>query len=216
MAPPEIAAVLFDLDGTLVDTEALCNETGVAACAALGLAVSLEFFKSLAGIHDAERARRIAAHTGRAVDRAAFYAEWDRLTTARMAAGIPLRPGARALLDGLRARNVPLALVTSSRRGPALEKLAAAGIGDAFDLIVTVEDVTRPKPDPDPYLAAASALGVATGACVVFEDSEPGVRSAHAAGCIVVQVPDIHGTDGRHAHHVAATLTEGARQAGLA
>lgn len=210
-----ITAALFDLDGTLIDTEALCNETGVAACAALGLDIPLSFFESLAGIHDAERARRIAAHAGRPLDRDAFYAEWDRLTSARMAGGIPLKPGARDVLDGLRDRGMAIALVTSSRRGPAAEKLRAAGIAGCFDRVVTVEDVVRPKPAPDPYLTAAAALGRDPADCVVFEDSEPGARAGFAAGCVVVQVPDLHGTDGRHAHHVAPSLAEGARMAGL-
>lgn len=210
------AAVLFDLDGTLVDTEALCNDTGVAACAALGIDVSLAFFESLAGIHDAERARLIAAEAGRPIDQAAFYAEWDRLTYERMdQTGIPLKPGATALLTQLQAAGLPLALVTSSRRGPAHHKLKAAGLAAFFDRVVTVEDIPHPKPAPDAYRFAAAALGADPLACLVFEDSEPGATAGHAAGCTVVQIPDIHGTDGRHAHHVAPGLIEGARMAGL-
>jgi HAD superfamily hydrolase (TIGR01509 family) len=209
------AAALFDLDGTLVDTEALCNDTGVAACAALGLDVSLAFFESLAGIHDAERSRLIAAHTGQPVDQAAFYEVWDRLTDARMAEGIPLKPGATELLARLRAAGLPLALVTSSRRGPAHHKLKAAGLDHFFDRVVTVEDIAHPKPAPDAYRFAAACLGADTARCIVFEDSEPGATAGHAAGCTVVQIPDIHGTDGRHAHHVASGLIDGARMAGL-
>lgn len=213
--PHAFAAALFDLDGTLVDTEALCNDTGVAACAALGLDVSLSFFESLAGIHDAERSRRIADHTGKPVDAAAFYAEWDRLTYARMEEGIPLKPGAADLLARLRASGLPLALVTSSRQGPAHRKLRAAGLDAYFDRVVTVEDIANPKPAPDAYRFAAAALGADPAACIVFEDSEPGATAGFGAGCTVVQVPDLHGTSGRNAHHVAPGLLDGARMAGL-
>ncbi|MCC7322057.1 MAG: HAD family phosphatase [Rubellimicrobium sp.] len=213
--PLPYAAALFDLDGTLLDTEALCNETGVAACRALGAPVDLAFFEGLAGIHDAERSRRIAQATGRPLDPQAFYAEWDRLTFARMEGGVPLKEGARALLTLLAGRELRLALVTSSRREPARVKLRAAGLAHLFACVVTVEDVAHPKPAPDPYLFAAAALGVDPRRCVVFEDSDPGAQAGHEAGCTVVQVPDLHGATGRHAHHLAPGLIEGARMAGL-
>lgn len=207
--------VLFDLDGTLIDTEALCNDTGVAACRALGLDVDLAFFETLAGIHDAERARLISAHTGAPVDAPAFFDLWDRLTYDRMTDGIPLKPGAAALLGHLSGLGVPMAVATSSRREPARAKIAAAGIAPYFAAVITVDDVARAKPAPDPYLAAAAALGLAAGRCLAFEDSETGAAAARAAGCTVVQVPDIHATRGEHAHHLAADLIAGAAMAGL-
>lgn len=209
------AAALFDLDGTLLDTEALCNATGVLACAALGVPVEPAFFEALAGIDDAERVRRISAHAGRPLDPGAFLAEWDRLTLGRMEAGVPLKPGARDLVALLRDRGLPLALVTSSRRGPAWAKLRGAGLAGAFARVVTVEDVARPKPAPDPYLFAAAALGVQAAACVVFEDSDPGALSAARAGCTVVQVPDREGQTGASATLVAPDLLAGAALAGL-
>lgn len=210
-----IAAALFDLDGTLVDTEALCNDTGVDACAALGVPVDHAFFEGLAGIHDEERVRRIVAHTGLTLDRDRFYAEWDRRTLVRMEAGIALKPGARELLAILQGRGLPLALVTSSRRGPAWAKLRGANLEGIFARVVTVEDVVQAKPSPDPYLLAARALGVAPGDCVVFEDSDPGALSGRRAGCIVVQIPDRAGQTSEHAHYRAHDLMEGAALAGL-
>lgn len=215
LSPRSFDAAVFDLDGTLVDTEVLCNATGVAACAALGHPVSLAFFEGLAGVHDVERARRIAVETGRTVDTTAFFAEWDRLCTIRFAEGIPLKAGAVDLLGALKSRGLPLGLCTSSRRGPALEKLRFAGLDRYFDVVVTVDDVARAKPAPDPYLAAAAALGVRPDRCVAFEDSETGAQSAHAAGMVVVQTPDLHPATGRYAHHVASRILEGARLAGL-
>ncbi|MBW7922704.1 MAG: HAD family phosphatase [Rubellimicrobium sp.] len=209
------SAALFDLDGTLVDTEHLCNTTGVAACAALGVPVSDAFFEGLAGIHDAERVRLIAAHTGLPLDEQAFFDEWDRRTLARMEEGLELKPGARELLARLQAMALPLALVTSSRHGPAWAKLHGAGLSEVFARVVTVEDVAHAKPAPDPYLVAAQALGVAAADCVVFEDSDTGAMSAHKAGCTVVQIPDRSGQTGKNADIIAAGLLEGAAKVGL-
>jgi len=213
--PAPFDAVIFDLDGTLIDTESLCNTAGAEACANLGFPVSVAFFESLAGIDDRTRARLIEEHTGTPVEFGAFLAEWDALCTRRFEQGIPIKPGAVDLLDRLGALGLPLALATSSRRGPAGEKLGFTGLGRHFRTVVTFDDVAAPKPAPDPYLLAAERLGVAPRRCLAFEDSETGARSAHAAGMTVVQVPDLHPTKGAHAHHVAPTLLEGARLAGL-
>lgn len=208
-------AVIFDLGGTLIDTENLCNAAGVTACRRLGHDVDLDFFETLAGIDDNERVRLISAHVGAALDPRGFFAAWDRECDILFDRGIPLKPGAAALLETLSGMGLPLGLATSSRRGPALRKLALAGIADWFDSIVTFDDVTRAKPAPDPYLLSARRLSAAPVRCLAFEDSETGARSAHAAGLTVVQVPDIHAATGRHAHHIAATLADGARAAGL-
>lgn len=213
-------AVVFDLDGTLVDTEALCNVAGVEACANLGLPVDLPFFEGLAGIDDVTRARLIGEHVGAVVELDAFLEEWDRLCSIRFAQGIPLKAGAVELLAALEAMGLPLALATSSRRGPAGEKLEGAGLARFFRAVVTFDDVASPKPAPDAYLLACERLGADPARSLAFEDSDTGARSARAAGLTVVQVPDLHGAPrgapGENAHHVAATLLDGAAWAGLA
>jgi len=208
-------AVVFDLDGTLIDTESLCNEAGVEACANLGLPVDMAFFESLAGIDDRTRARLIGEHVGATLEVEGFFAEWDRLCSERFAQGIPLKAGALDLMGRLRAMGIPMAIATSSRAGPAGEKITAAGLMPFLRTVVTVDDVAAPKPAPDAYLLAVERLGADPSRALAFEDSETGARAAHAAGLTVVQVPDLHGTLGAHAHHVAATLIEGAVAAGL-
>jgi HAD superfamily hydrolase (TIGR01509 family) len=111
--------------------------------------------------------------------------------------------------------DLPLAIVTSSRRASAAQKLALAGIAGHFTRVVVLEDVTTPKPAPEAYLLAAARLGVAPDRCLAFEDSEPGAEAAYRAGCTVVQVPDILPSQGRWAHHLAPDLLTGARLAGL-
>jgi HAD superfamily hydrolase (TIGR01509 family) len=129
-----------------------------------------------------------------------------------MAQGVPLRPGARAVLAAIA---LPKAIVTSSTRAEAALKLRLTGLDALVDTVVALEDVAAPKPAPDPYLLAARLLGVDPARCLVFEDSETGAEAAWHAGCTVVHVPDTVPATGRWAHHVAATLAEGAAAAGL-
>lgn len=213
--PPPFAAVIFDLDGTLIDTETLCNLTGVQTCQAMGLNVTLEQFETLAGVHDAERVRRMADWTGAKIDPDQFNALWDELSYRRFEDGIPLKPGALDLLHRVAGLRLPMAIATSSRRTPAQTKIDVIGIRPLLAAVVTCDDVATPKPAPDAYLLAASLLGVAPDRCLVFEDTEVGARAAWDAGMTVVQVPDIHPASGRYAHHVAASLLDGARVAGL-
>lgn len=204
-------ALLFDLDGTLVDTESIALATGFAAFAAHGHDVTEAFMHGLVGMDEPSAATLIrAALPG--VDLAGVNTHWRAAFNAGVEAGLTLKPGAQALLS---LTTLPLALVTSSGRTGAHRKLALAGIAGVFAHVVTLDDVTAAKPAPDPYLLAASLLGLPPNRCLVFEDSETGAEAAHRAGCIVVQVPDVVPSDGRWAHHLAPDLLTGARMAGL-
>lgn len=210
-AHPPFDAVVFDLDGTLLDTEAITHAAGLAAFAAQGIAVDPAFLHGLVGIDDATGAARIrAAHP--AMDMAAFARVWLAEVHGRQAAGIPLKPGAAELLHSVVQ---PKALATSSQRASAARKLALTGLDRHFAHVVTFDDVARPKPAPDPFLRAAALLGADPARCLAFEDSDTGAASARAAGFTVVQVPDLLPTDGRHAHVVAPDLIAGARAVGL-
>ncbi|SDF07554.1 HAD family hydrolase [Limimaricola pyoseonensis] len=214
--PQRFEAVIFDLDGTLVDTETLCNEEAVPALRAQGIEIEPAFFESLAGVHDDRRMERVREATGRPLDAARFYADWDARVEARLAAeGLPLKAGAEALIARIAALGLPMAIATSSRRAPGLSKIRRAGLERHMKAIVTVDDVDAPKPAPDAYLEAARRLGAMPGRCIVFEDSETGAEAGMAAGMTVVQVPDLNATEGRHATHVAESLLDGARAAGL-
>lgn len=205
-------AVLFDLDGTLLDTEAIMIVTGLEAFAAHGITIEPAFLHRLAGVDDETGFRQIQAAFPR-VDVATLDRDWTAARHRRQVeVGIPLKPGAMELLDMI---TLPMALVTSSPRAAATRKLGLTGLAGRFAAVVTFDDVSRPKPDPEPYLMGARLLGMDPRRCAVFEDSETGAAAGRAAGCFVVQVPDLMPATGTHADVVATDLLSGARAAGL-
>lgn len=204
-------ALLFDLDGTLIDTETVALTTGMAAFAAMGYPVDRAFMQRLVGV-DLPSAAGIIGAALPDLDQKGLQTHWHQAFSAAIDANLPLKPGAVEILS---ARHRPMALVTSSGQAEALHKLRVTGLAVHFDAVVTLADVTRPKPAPEPYLLAAERLGVSPARCLVFEDSEAGAEAAHRAGCTVVQVPDVGPVSGRWAHFQAPSLIEGARLAGL-
>jgi HAD superfamily hydrolase (TIGR01509 family) len=146
------------------------------------------------------------------LDTELFAEAWSEALRRRWDQGVPLKAGTQEVLSRI---ILPKALATSSTRLQADRKLMLTGLGVHFAQTVTVDDVLAPKPAPDPYLLAASLLGVDPARCVAFEDSETGARSAHAAGMTVVQIPDIVPTGGAYAHLVAPDLVSAARKLGL-
>lgn len=191
IVPHPLDAVIFDMDGLLLDTEAAHRETMIATAAAMGAALPEAVFLSLVGIHRDANRRTLAAHFGPDFALDAFYAESDARFEAVVAAGMPTRPGARLILDHLVAAGVPRGVATSTASPEAEQRLARAGLLHLFDTVVTRSDVANPKPAPDPYLLAAERLGARPAHCVALEDSHNGVRAAAAAGMAVIMIPDL-------------------------
>jgi HAD superfamily hydrolase (TIGR01509 family) len=204
-------AVIFDLDGTLLDTESLTQAAGIDAFAECGVTVEPSFLHGLIGKDDVTGAGIVQAAFPR-MDFAAFAVAWKAAVARHYAGGIPLKPGALELLSLI---SLPKALATSSTRVQLEQKLFVTGIAPHFQHFVSFDDVTHAKPAPEPFLLAARLLGVDPTRCLAFEDSETGAEAAHRAGMTVVQVPDINPTSGRFAHLVAPDLMSGARAIGL-
>ncbi|MFL6137169.1 MAG: HAD family hydrolase [Frankiaceae bacterium] len=188
---PRLAAVLFDMDGLLVDSEPVWTVAETELAQRHGSEWSLELKQAILGTSLTEAVPRMLAHFGAEGEDPAEVAQWMLTRMAELFRGaLPLRPGALRLLDELRDAGVPLALVSSSYRvlvDAVLDELGAS----RFAVTVAGDEVTRTKPHPEPYLTAAARLGVPPQRCVVLEDSWSGVRSGEAAGCIVVAVPDL-------------------------
>ncbi|MFE5894621.1 HAD-IA family hydrolase [Streptomyces sp. NPDC056462] len=197
-----LQAVLFDMDGTLVDTERLWWE---AVEHVAGRALTEADEAQVLGRPVEYTADWLAAATGApAADLAdALHREFAD----RVRAGIVPRPGALDLLDALAREGVPTALVTASPRAVADTVLEALGVS-RFAVSVTADDTDRTKPAPDPYLAACRALGVDPRACVAVEDTRTGVSSAEAAGCTVLAVPSLAPIEPAPGRTVLASLEE--------
>lgn len=204
--PPDLAgilpaAVLWDMDGTLVDTEPYWMAAEHALVEDHGGVWTDEHAHQLVGNDLLVSADYIRAHSP--VDLTSLEVVHELLASvvASVKDHVPWRPGARELLESLVAQGVPCALVTMS-----WESLATAVVSDlpvgSFSVVVTGDVVLHGKPDPEPYLLAARQLGVDLGACVAIEDSQPGVASAVAAGIPTIAVP----------HHVEVPETAGAVQ----
>ncbi|TFV51643.1 HAD family phosphatase [Blastococcus sp. TF02A_35] len=193
--PSTLAAVLFDMDGTLVQTEEYWGEAMFELAATLGGVMSPEARAATVGTSMRRSMEVLHADLGvvRTEEQLLADARWveDR-TGELMAGGIPWRPGARELLGSVRGAGLRTALVTTTPRRLAdivLGTIARDLGGDPFDLTVCGDEVPARKPDPAPYLQAAAALGVDPSACVVVEDSLVGVTSGLAAGMAVLGVP---------------------------
>ncbi len=204
----KLAAVLFDMDGTLLDSEKIWDVALDELARELGGTLSREARLSMIGssvgrsvsiVHADLQVEADAEQSGRyLLDRAAALFRTD----------LQFRPGARELLDAVRDAGVPAALVTSTHRW--LTEIALDTLGrDYFQVTVCGDEVPRPKPNPDPYQQALAMLGVQARASVAIEDSVLGVTSAEAAGCVVLAVPsEVELTPGVPTTVVRASLTD--------
>ena len=209
----KVKAILFDLDGVLLDTEKIYHKYWKQAAAEFGYDLADEIFLQLRSC-DSSIARRIV-DTAAGVDGA-----YDRIRERRKELmkdsaqkdGFELKDGVIEFLSAIRDLPVRKAIVTASSLEKKRAVLADLGIADYFDEIISVKEVPRGKPFPDVYLFACEKLGLRPEECLAIEDSPNGIRSAYRAGTRVVMVPDLTGREpywGRCEYHLTEEFTMG-------
>lgn len=190
LALPE--AVLFDMDGLLIDSERLSMQSFLESCEAFGLEDQSALFVQLIGSNEASLMAMLEQGIGQRVSVTDLRADWSRRYQAMIADGkVLLKPGVEVLLDWLAEQDIRMAVATSSAAPIAALKLTRTGIIKRFELIIGGDMVKHSKPHPEIYRMAASAVGVDVSGSLVLEDSANGVRAGVAAGCSVIQVPDL-------------------------
>lgn len=187
-----LRAVVFDMDGLLLDSERIAYDIGRQVSLDLGIPWTHEVAMQMIGLNSREHEALLKGAFGDDYPLEAHRAEFGLRYEAVIAAGsIPLKPGVRELFDALEAAGLPRAVATSTRRSRALPKLDAVGLLARVHVVVAGDEVARGKPAPDIFLAAAERLGHAPADCLALEDSNAGVRAARDAGMRVVMVPDL-------------------------
>ena len=189
--PRQPAAVIFDMDGLLFDSERLYARAILTAAAEVGCPMSHDIFLQLVGRSREVNHAFLIGHYGPDYPLQALIATWGRHFRELAAAGLPLKPGAIELLDLLDELRLPRAIATSSTHATVRANLLVHSLTDRFHGVVAHGDYATGKPAPDPFLKAAERLGVAPALCLALEDSHNGVRSAAAAGMMAIMVPDL-------------------------
>jgi HAD superfamily hydrolase (TIGR01509 family) len=209
MEPAAPAAVVFDNDGLLLDTESVWTRAEEDLFERRGAAFTPADKRELVGT-SAEIAggvlERRLQEPGRAGE---LIEELNALVVAELEHGVEVMIGARELLHTLRQRGTPIGLVSNSPLAFVVRSLELVGFENHFDVVLSAHEVAAPKPAPDPYVEACRRLGVAPGPAVVaLEDSPTGVAAARAAGLTVIGVPSIEGVALEEAHHLADSLVD--------
>lgn len=202
------AAVLWDMDGTLIDSEPYWMESEGALAQSYGGIWTVEDAHSIIGksLYDSSAMLKERFN----IDDLSVQEVIDKMTNeviANLKKKLPFRPGAIELLIELKKRGIKTALVTMSMRSMAQTVADAIGF-DAFDVIVAGDEVQMGKPHPEPYLKAAELLGVEISDCIAFEDSATGMMSAESAGAHTIGVPNLIPLPARPTNKIITSLAD--------
>ena len=189
-----IQAVLFDMDGTVFDTEVIYRRCWFRAAKDVGFDEDIDLFlQRVCGLNQADMTAFVYRTYGADAPFEVLWGRWLECIDEEMACGIlPLKADVPDILFAFKERGIKIALVTSSGQKTVARYLQMSGLEGVFDAIVTGNQVTHGKPHPECFLTAAKELGISPAHCAVVEDSPNGIKAAHAAGMYTVMVPDLH------------------------
>lgn len=188
-------AVIFDLDGTLMDSMWLWSDIDIEYLGRYGMAPYQGLEKEIEGMGFTETARFFKERFALPETVASIKAEWNRMAYDKYAHQVKIKQGAADFLRGLRRRQIKTAIASSNSRELIMASLNSNGVGDCFDCITTSCDVAKGKPSPDIYLCVAETLGVSPAECLVFEDVPMGILAGKNAGMEVCAVEDRFSAD---------------------
>ena len=211
-------AVLFDMDGLLIDSERQFFKSFLETCTEFELPNMQQVFYDCIGLRSVDSSIVLQKALGPLVDLNAFNAAWGDRAEQQRAKGIPLKSGAHELLSLLKDAGRPCVVATSTRTAHAQQHLQKAGIYDLITHVVGGDQVAKGKPEPEIYLKAAATAGFNAENCAAFEDSDPGTLAAVRSGATTVQVPDLKPPSQKTlalGHVVAHDLLTGAQKIGL-
>lgn len=204
-----IRGVIFDMDGLMLDTEKLLAKYWMQAAREAGFPMELQHvlgIRSLAAIYAKPKLQGIF---GEDFDYEAIRARRRELTAQHLQAhGIETKKGLRELLSYLKTNGIRIAVATATDRERTDLYLKQVGVHEYFDAFVCGDMVKKGKPDPEIYLTACKALGLAPEECMALEDSPNGIRSAHDAGCMAVMIPDLSGPEEDLMPYLAACVED--------
>ncbi len=185
-------AVIFDMDGVIFDSERLYMECCKEAAEIFGADNIESVVISCIGVNLEKTLRIYREAYGKDFPLDDFWHETTSRFRKKTHGGLlPVKDGAKEILELLKKNNIPLAIASSTKVGMVCDELKAAGLFDYFDIIVGGDMVSKSKPDPEIFLFAAQKLGYEASDCIIIEDSFNGVRAAHASGAYVIMVPDL-------------------------
>lgn len=181
---------IFDMDGLLIDSERIWQAVWHEVAAEMGVTLPDTFAAEICGTAGA-RTNAVVSRCYQTGDPQSIRDEVSRRVHLLEERGVPLKPGVRVILDGLRAAGMRTAVASSSPMDMILQNLSLDGIEGCFDALTSGKEVERGKPEPDIFLLAAKKLGLPPEECYVFEDSLSGVEAGWRAGCRTVMIPDL-------------------------